>query len=56
MTINFTEKELNDKFKKIKSLIEFTEKWCKYQSNGMTDGQICISAMKDLRRIIKEKH
>jgi len=42
-----------EKIKYIKTVIERTEKWCKDQTNNLTDGEICISALKDIKRIIK---
>ena len=43
---------LTEKIEKLKKLIELAEDWCEDQSNGMTDGMICISAMKDVRIIV----
>lgn len=45
--------ECREKLAKVKSAIELTEELCEDQSNGMTDGSICISAMKDIRRHVK---
>ncbi len=39
---------------KVKSAISLAEEWCVDQSNSMTDGSICISCCKDIRRHIKE--
>ena len=39
---------------KIEQVVEMAEDWCKDQSNGLTDGEICISALKDIRHILKE--
>ena len=38
---------------KIKQIVHMAEDWCEDQENGITDGEVCISAMKDIRRIIK---
>ena len=38
---------------RIKRVIEMAEDWCTDQANGLTDGEICISALKDIRRILK---
>lgn len=44
------------KIESIKYIIKLAEEWCKDQSNGMTDGTICISAMKDIRRIVNREN
>lgn len=46
--------KLNRKMKMIKSAICLAEKWCKDQSIGIPESQICMAALKDIRRIIKE--
>lgn len=40
---------------KIKNLIALTEVFCADQHNHMTDGSICISAMRDLRDLINNR-
>ena len=42
------------KLNKVKTAIDLAEEWCDDQSNGMTDGQISIAALKDIRRLIKD--
>ena len=42
------------KLEEIKRVLERAEAWCKDQNNGLTDGEICISALKDIKRIIKK--
>ena len=39
--------------KKIKGVIDTAERWCDEQL--MSEGQICMAALKDIRRIIKEE-
>lgn len=41
-----------EKIEKLKKLVKLAEDWSLDQENGMTDGEICLSAMKDVRRII----
>lgn len=45
---------LEKKLKKLEGIVEITNDWCEDQENGLTDGSICISAMKDIRRHLKE--
>lgn len=47
-------KEVDTKLDKIRNTIKLAEDWCKDQSNELTDGSICISAMKDIRRFCNE--
>ena len=47
-------KKSNDKLNKIQSAIDLAEKLCYDQSNKIIDGSICISAMKSIRRYLKE--
>jgi hypothetical protein len=44
---------LENKIEKVKSIVKLTTDWCEDQENKMTDGSICISAMKDVRRTLK---
>jgi hypothetical protein len=37
---------------KIKMVLKMTDEWIKDQSNGLTDGEICIAALKDIKRIL----
>lgn len=37
----------------ISSNVTVAEEWCKDQKNGMTDGEICIAALKDVRRLVR---
>jgi hypothetical protein len=46
--------KLSDKLNNIQKVIVMAEKWSEDQSNGLTDSQVCISALKDIRRILKE--
>lgn len=46
--------KLSDKLNNIQKVINMSEKWSEDQSNGLTEGQVCISALKDIRRIFKE--
>lgn len=43
-----------DKLERIRLVFKMVEDLCLDQSNGLTDGEICISAMKDIRRILNE--
>jgi hypothetical protein len=45
---------LENKINSLKSLVNLTENWCEDQENNMTDGSICISAMKDVRRTLSQ--
>jgi len=45
---------LENKISSINSVVKFAERWSNEQGNGLTDGEICISAMKDIRRHLKE--
>lgn len=47
--------EAQSKLDRIELLVSIAEDWCKGQEIDLTDGQVCISAMKDIRRILKEK-
>ena len=47
--VSYLEQTLN----KVQRAVAITENWCADQSNGMTDGSICIAAMKDIRRHVK---
>lgn len=38
---------------KIEGIVDLSEDWCKDQSNGLTDGEVCIGALKDIRRLVK---
>jgi len=49
-----TKRQLNEFFIFVKSAIVFATELCNDQSNGMTDGQICIAALKDIGRKIKD--
>lgn len=40
--------------KKLKGIVELAGEWCADQENGMTDGEVCISALKDIRRLLNE--
>ena len=44
---------LEDKLKEVESVIKLTTRLVDDQSNGMTDGSICVSAMKDIRRHLR---
>lgn len=46
--------DVSYKLDQIQSVVDLAERWCDDQENDMTDGSICISAMKDIRRILKE--
>jgi len=39
----------------IMKVIEQAERWCLDQKNGLTDPQICMAALKDIRRIVRKK-
>ena len=39
---------------KIKDIINLAEEWCADQDNDLTEGQVCISALKDIRRILQQ--
>lgn len=45
---------LKEKINKIEGAVKRANDWASDQENGLTDSQICISAMKDVRRIINE--
>ena len=45
--------ELKNTMDKIKFTVKLADKWCYDQSNGLGNGIICMSAMKDIRRFIK---
>jgi len=47
--VDFLEKKISS----IESVVKFAERWSNDQENGLTDGEICISAMKDIRRHLK---
>lgn len=49
--VEYLEKTLNS----VVTIVDIAESWSEDQINGMTDGSICISAMKDIRRITKEQ-
>ncbi len=40
------------KIERIKGVIKMAEEWCKIQL--MPEGMICMSALKDIRRIVSE--
>ena len=42
-----TEEEVIDKIEDVLSLAEY---FCENQQNGITDGEICIAALKDIRK------
>ena len=46
-------RDKNNIISKIQSVVDMTEEWVKDQSNGITDMSLCISAMRDIRRILK---
>jgi hypothetical protein len=48
--VTYLEKQLDQ----MRFVVDLAGRWCEDQENGMTDGTICISAMKDIRRILKE--
>jgi hypothetical protein len=45
---------LEENLRKIESVVDLAGRWCEDQENGMTDGTICIAALKDIRRILRE--
>lgn len=47
-------KELREKINYIKSVIETSKRWCADQTNGLTEQQVCMSALKDIRRTLKD--
>ena len=38
---------------KIREIVKLTEDWCEDQEIGITPAHVCLSAMKDIRRILK---
>ena len=38
---------------KIKGVVALCEDWCGDQGIGLTESQVCMSAMKDIRRMLK---
>lgn len=48
------EKPVTDsqKLARIAKIIAMASDWCQDQENGITEGSICISAMKDIRRLL----
>lgn len=45
--------DMTQRMEKIKAAIHLTEDWCKDQSTEIPESQICMAALKDIRRIIK---
>lgn len=46
--------EAQTKLAKVKATIKLADEWSADQSNGITTGSVCIAALKDIRRIVKE--
>lgn len=46
-------KIMTEKIDKIKNAVKLAEDWCKDQSTKIPESQICMAALKDIRRIIK---
>lgn len=46
--------KLERKIKFCENTVKIATKWSQDQSNGLTDGEICVSAMNGIRRILKE--
>ena len=42
-----------EKINNIKAAIILAEDWCEDQANGITQGEVCIAALKDIRRFVK---
>ena len=40
------------KLDKIKAIIEMAEEWAADQENGMTEPQVCMAALKDIRQVL----
>ncbi len=45
----FSENSLKSK---IQSIVKLAEEWSEDQENGLTPHEICLSAMKDIRRLV----
>lgn len=37
---------------RLSAVIELAESWSEDQTNGLTDSEVCLSAIKDIRRIV----
>jgi hypothetical protein len=46
---------LEKKIEKVNSVVNLANDWCEDQENEITDGSICISAMKDIRRTLRKE-
>lgn len=46
---------LERKLFKIETILKLAESWSKDQENGLTDSSICVSAMKDIKRVIEDE-
>jgi len=47
--------DMQNRLESIMKVVETTEKWCADQSNGLTESEVCMAAMKDIRRIVRRK-
>lgn len=43
-----------EKLKRIRKVVKMAEEWSKDQNNNLTESSICISALKDIRRILNQ--
>ena len=48
--------DMQNRLESIMKVIETAERWCEDQSNDLTHQQICMAALKDIRRIVRKKY
>jgi len=44
---------IKNRLQKMESAVSLAEDWANDQRNWLTDGEICISALKDIRRLLR---
>ncbi len=47
--------DAQNRLERVIEVVEKAERWCEDQSNDLTHQQICMAALKDIRRIVRKK-